>query len=115
MGASLSDRLEARTVFSHTPPNVARTQKVVLDADAIQRSVRRIAVAILEATSGIDDLTLIGIRRGGVPLSARISEEISKVEGRPPRSAPSIFRSIGTTRRRLSRIRRSARATSHST
>ena len=84
MGASLSDRLEARTVFSHTPPNVARTQKVVLDADAIQRSVRRIAVAILEATSGIDDLTLIGIRRGGVPLSARISEEISKVEGRAP-------------------------------
>ena len=84
MEASLSDRLEARTVFSHTPPNVARTQKVVLDADAIQRSVRRIAVAILEATSGIDDLTLIGIRRGGVPLSARISEEISKVEGRSP-------------------------------
>jgi len=84
MGASPSPRLEAVTVFSHTPPNVARTQKVVLDADAIQRSVRRIAVAILEATSGIDDLTLIGIRRGGVALSTRIAEEISKVEGRPP-------------------------------
>ena len=84
MGASPWPRVEAPPVFSHTPPNVARTQKVVLDADAIQRSVRRIAVAILEATSGIDDLTLIGIRRGGVPLSARISEEISKVEGRSP-------------------------------
>jgi pyrimidine operon attenuation protein/uracil phosphoribosyltransferase len=63
---------------------VARTQKVVLDADAIQRSIRRIAVAILEATSGIEDLTLVGIRRGGVPLSQRIAEEIAKVEGRPP-------------------------------
>jgi pyrimidine operon attenuation protein/uracil phosphoribosyltransferase len=63
---------------------VARTQKVVLDADAIQRSIRRIAVAILEATSGIEDLTLVGIRRGGVSLSKRIADEIAKVEGRPP-------------------------------
>ena len=77
-------RLETRDVFSHTPPNVARTQKVVLDADAIQRSVRRIAVAILEATSGIEDLTMVGIRRGGVALSARLADEIAKVEGRPP-------------------------------
>jgi len=84
MVASPSPRLEAPTVFSHTPPDVARTQKVVLDADAIQRSIRRIAVAILEATSGIEDLTLVGIRRGGVPLSQRIAEEIAKVEGRPP-------------------------------
>lgn len=84
MAASRSGRLEARAVFSHTPPNVARIQKVVLDADAIQRSVRRIAVAILEATSGIEDLTLVGIRRGGVALSARIAGEIAKVEGREP-------------------------------
>jgi len=84
MAASRSPRLEAFGVFSHTPTNVARTQKVVLDADAIQRSIRRIAVAILEATSGIEDLTLIGIRRGGVGLAKRIAEEIAKVEGRPP-------------------------------
>jgi pyrimidine operon attenuation protein/uracil phosphoribosyltransferase len=79
-----SPRLEALGLFSHTPPNVARIQKVVLDADAIQRSIRRIAVAILEATSGIEGLTLVGIRRGGVPLSQRIADEIAKVEGRPP-------------------------------
>lgn len=84
MGASRSPRLEALGVFSHTPPDVARTQKVVLDADAIQRSIRRIAVAILEATSGIEDLTLIGIRRGGVGLAKRLAEEIANVEGRPP-------------------------------
>ena len=84
MVASRSPRLEAFGVFSHTLPNVARTQKVVLDAEAIQRSIRRIAVAILEATSGIEDLTLIGIRRGGVGLAKRIAEEIAKVEGRPP-------------------------------
>ncbi|MDH4281432.1 MAG: bifunctional pyr operon transcriptional regulator/uracil phosphoribosyltransferase PyrR [Myxococcales bacterium] len=63
---------------------MARTQKVVLDADAIQRSIRRIAVAILEATSGVADLTLVGIRRGGVALAKRIAEEIAQAEGRPP-------------------------------
>jgi pyrimidine operon attenuation protein/uracil phosphoribosyltransferase len=84
MAASLFRRLEAPGVFTHTPPDVARTQKVVLDAEAIERSIRRIAVAILEATSGIEDLALIGIRRGGVALSTRIADEIARVEGRPP-------------------------------
>lgn len=77
-------RLEALPLFKHTAPNVARTQKVVLDADAIERSIRRIAVAILEATSGVEDLTLVGIRRGGEALSARIAREIAQVEGRSP-------------------------------
>lgn len=77
-------RLEGPGVFTQTPPDVARTQKVVLDADAIQRSIRRIAVAILEATSGVADLTLVGIRRGGVALAKRIAEEIAQAEGRPP-------------------------------
>lgn len=61
-----------------------RTHKVVLDADAIERSIRRIAVAILEATSGIEDLTLVGIRRGGVALASRIADEIAKTEGGAP-------------------------------
>lgn len=59
-------------------------QKVVLDASAIKRSIRRIAVEILEATSGIEDLALIGIRRGGVPLAARIASEIERAEGTSP-------------------------------
>ncbi|MDH3624567.1 MAG: bifunctional pyr operon transcriptional regulator/uracil phosphoribosyltransferase PyrR [Myxococcales bacterium] len=63
---------------------MAQTQKVVLDADAIRRSVRRVAVAILEATSGIEDLTLVGIRRGGVAIAARIAEEIAEAEGKAP-------------------------------
>jgi pyrimidine operon attenuation protein/uracil phosphoribosyltransferase len=63
---------------------VARIQKVVLDAEAIERSIRRIAVAIIEATSGAEDLTLVGVRRGGVALSARIAREIASVEGRSP-------------------------------
>lgn len=77
-------RLEGPRFFSHTPAAVARAQKVVLDADAIRRSVRRMAVAILEATSGIEELTLVGIRRGGVALAARIADEIAEAEGTAP-------------------------------
>lgn len=84
MGGYRSPSLEATPLFTHTAPNVARIQKVVLDADAIERSIRRIAMTILEATSGIRDLTLVGIRRGGVALAARIAEEITRSEGRPP-------------------------------
>ncbi len=42
------------------------------------------AVAILEATSGVDDLTLVGIRRGGVALSQRLADEIEAAEGTAP-------------------------------
>lgn len=84
MVAYRSPRLEGRRVFTQTPPDVARTQKVVLDADAIERSIRRIAVAILEATSGVEDLTLVGIRRGGIALADRIANEIAQAEGRSP-------------------------------
>ncbi len=42
------------------------------------------AVAIVEATSGIEDVTLVGIRRGGVALSARIADEIAQAEGTAP-------------------------------
>ncbi len=76
--------VEGTRVFSHTPADVARTQKVVLDAEAIERSIRRIAVAIIEATAGAKDLTLVGIRRGGVALSSRIAREIESVEGHLP-------------------------------
>jgi pyrimidine operon attenuation protein/uracil phosphoribosyltransferase len=84
MEACRSAGLEAVGVFTHTPANVARTHKVVLDADAIRWSIRRIAAAILEATSGIGDLALVGIRRGGVALSARIADAIAEIEGRAP-------------------------------
>ena len=64
---------------------MSRTQKVLLDADAIGWIIRRIAAEILEASSGIEDLALVGIRRGGVALSARLADAIERAAGaRPP-------------------------------
>ena len=65
--------------------SLAQTQQVVLDAGAIERIIRRIAVAIVESLGGANELVLVGIRRGGVGLSKRIAAEIQKSEGvKPP-------------------------------
>jgi pyrimidine operon attenuation protein / uracil phosphoribosyltransferase len=59
-------------------PNRGQT---ILDEEAISRMVRRMAVAIVEETRGTKRLGLVGIRRGGVPLAARLAREIAAAEG----------------------------------
>jgi len=61
---------------------VADEEKLVLDSGAIARVLRRISSEIVERTRGIESLGLVGIRRGGVPISLRIAEEIMRTEGR---------------------------------
>ena len=55
-----------------TPPFggvfVARTQ--VLDADDVRRAVWRMAHEIIERNHGLDDVVLVGLQTGGVPLAA---------------------------------------------
>ena len=61
---------------------MAESEKLVLDAGAIARILRRISSEIAERTRGAESLALVGIRKGGVPISRRISEEIMRTEGR---------------------------------
>lgn len=56
--------------------------ELILDAEAVGRIVRRIALEIIEQTRGAELVGLVGIRRGGVPLAERIAEEIRRAEGR---------------------------------
>lgn len=58
-----------------------------LDADAIARCVRRMAASIVEdaIASGArssEDIALVGIRRGGVPVAEMLAHEIAQAEGR---------------------------------
>ena len=53
-----------------------------MDADAIARSIRRVALEIVEQTRGTPHLGLVGIRRGGVPIANRIAAEIQTAESR---------------------------------
>lgn len=56
-------------------------KKVIMDAQAIQRAIKRIAHEIIERNKGVDNVILIGIRSRGVPLSERVADEIKKIEG----------------------------------
>lgn len=56
-------------------------KKVIMDEQAIQRAIKRIAHEIIERNKGVDNVILIGIRSRGVPLSERVADEIKKIEG----------------------------------
>jgi len=53
----------------------------ILDEQDIIRIVSRISHQIIEGNQGIDDIVLLGIRSRGVPLSHRIANRISEIEG----------------------------------
>jgi pyrimidine operon attenuation protein/uracil phosphoribosyltransferase len=61
---------------------VVADAQTVLDAEAVARSIRRVALEIVERTRGTPRLGLVGVRRGGVPIAARIAAEIKTAEGR---------------------------------
>lgn len=52
----------------------------IMDEDGIRRALIRIAHEITERNRGVENVALVGIRTRGVPLAARIAEEIQKIE-----------------------------------
>jgi pyrimidine operon attenuation protein / uracil phosphoribosyltransferase len=55
--------------------------KVLLDAEAIQRSLARIAHEIIEGNPELENLALIGIHTRGVPLAQRLRRLIADFSG----------------------------------
>jgi len=55
----------------------------VLDAQAIHRSLVRIAHEILERNKGTEALALVGIRTRGAILSQRLAKELEAIDHRP--------------------------------
>jgi len=60
---------------------VKNTSKIVLNSKEMDRALTRMAHEIIEQNKGIEDLALIGIRTGGVPLSERLQQRIAAIEG----------------------------------
>ncbi|MBQ7497148.1 MAG: bifunctional pyr operon transcriptional regulator/uracil phosphoribosyltransferase PyrR [Selenomonas sp.] len=62
------------------------TEKAVLmDEEAIRRSLVRISHEIVEKNKGVENIVLVGIRTRGVPIAERLADAIEKIEGtRPP-------------------------------
>ena len=58
---------------------------VLMDGEAIRRSLVRISHEIVEKNKGVENIVLVGIRTRGVPIAERLADAIEKIEGtRPP-------------------------------
>jgi pyrimidine operon attenuation protein / uracil phosphoribosyltransferase len=58
-----------------------KLKATVMDAEQIRRSLSRIAHEIVERNRGLDDVVLVGLQTGGVPLAYRIARVLEDVEG----------------------------------
>lgn len=58
-----------------------KTKALIMDEKAIERATVRIAHEIIEKNKGIEDVVLVGIKKGGWPLALKLSEKIEKIEG----------------------------------
>jgi pyrimidine operon attenuation protein/uracil phosphoribosyltransferase len=56
-------------------------EKVLLDGEAIQRSLRRIAHEIIEGNPELERVALVGIHTRGVPLAQRLRQLITEFSG----------------------------------
>ncbi len=58
-----------------------RVKAEVMDAEAIDRALTRIAHEILEANKGAGTIALAGIMTRGVDMATRLAERIERIEG----------------------------------
>lgn len=56
-----------------------REKSKIMDEAGIQRAITRIAHEILERNKGIEDLCIVGIRKGGAVLAERIAHKIEEL------------------------------------
>lgn len=57
-----------------------KLKTVLLDGNAIRRSLVRISHEIIEKNKGTEDIVLVGIKRRGYPIAIRIAENIRNFE-----------------------------------
>lgn len=68
--------------MSNTPPGSIQTpnERILMDAQEMNRALTRISHEILERNKGLGDLALVGIRTGGEFLARRIAALLSQIE-----------------------------------
>lgn len=54
--------------------------RIVMNSEAIERSIERLAMEILEKNQGVDNLAIVGIHTGGVFMASRLHEKITDHE-----------------------------------
>ncbi len=66
-----------------TPPfgGVFIPRSEVMNASDLRRAIKRIGHEIVERNHGLDDLVLVGLQTGGLPLTSRIGHTLVEIEG----------------------------------
>jgi len=64
------------------PQARSRVKATVMDADAMRRSLSRIAHEIVERNRGAEDLVVVGIMSRGDVLAQRLAERLEQMESR---------------------------------
>lgn len=57
-----------------------KTKSKIMDLKAIERSMRRIALEIVEYNKSMDNVYLVGIKSRGVPMADRLSIYLKEIE-----------------------------------
>jgi pyrimidine operon attenuation protein/uracil phosphoribosyltransferase len=73
---------ERRTTPPYGGVFVPRTR--VMDADDVHRALWRMAHEILERNHGLDDVALVGLQTGGVPIAERLAANLQEIDGEGP-------------------------------
>jgi pyrimidine operon attenuation protein/uracil phosphoribosyltransferase len=64
-----------------TAAHAPAAERVLLDADALGRTLHRIAHEIIEANAELENVALVGIHTRGVPLAHRLRRRIQEFSG----------------------------------
>ncbi len=54
------------------------SEKLLMDAEAVDRTLRRMAHEIIERNPDAAELLFVGIKRGGVPLARQLAENVER-------------------------------------
>jgi pyrimidine operon attenuation protein/uracil phosphoribosyltransferase len=71
---------------SHTRPlgGVFVAHSQVLTSSDVQRALTRMSHEVVERNGGLEDVVLVGLQTGGVPLATRMGQMLSHIEGVEP-------------------------------
>jgi pyrimidine operon attenuation protein/uracil phosphoribosyltransferase len=64
-----------------SPAGIAAEGKALLDAEAIERTLSRIAHEVIERNDDLDQVALVGIQTRGVPLAQRVRRLVAERAG----------------------------------
>jgi pyrimidine operon attenuation protein/uracil phosphoribosyltransferase len=52
-----------------------------MDAEAVRRAITRIAHEVIERNAGLEDVVIVGLQTGGVPLARALADSLQQIEG----------------------------------